>query len=201
MALLVGWTFQYVPSCELVWAFTTLGVVSFALAGWRRGQNFLVYCAVLNLCALVSLAYNLANGTAVYWPNFVAVLAWMAEQQIARRQAERYPVSARAHNVVIVAAGVALWLLVSRWFSGFYLTVSWSVFAFAVFTAGIALRERVYRWLGLGVLGAALARVVIFDVWRLETVYRILSFFALGVVLLVLGFIYNKYQERIRQWL
>jgi hypothetical protein len=58
-----------------------------------------------------------------------------------------------------------------------------------------------YRWLGLGVLACALGRVVIFDVWKLETLYRILSFMALGVVLLVLGFIYNKYQEKIREFL
>ena len=50
-------------------------------------------------------------------------------------------------------------------------------------------------------LACALGRVVIFDVWKLETLYRILSFMALGIVLLVLGFIYNKYQEKIREWL
>jgi uncharacterized membrane protein len=43
--------------------------------------------------------------------------------------------------------------------------------------------------------------VFVFDVWKLETIHRILSFMALGVVLLVLGFIYNKYQDKIRQWL
>jgi uncharacterized membrane protein len=43
--------------------------------------------------------------------------------------------------------------------------------------------------------------VVVFDVWKLETVYRILSFLALGVVLLVLGFIYNKYQAKFKEWL
>jgi len=42
---------------------------------------------------------------------------------------------------------------------------------------------------------------VIFDVWKLETLYRILSFMALGIVLLMLGFIDNKYQEKIKQWL
>jgi len=29
----------------------------------------------------------------------------------------------------------------------------------------------------------------------------VLSFLALGLVLVVLGFIYNKYQEKIRSWL
>jgi hypothetical protein len=35
----------------------------------------------------------------------------------------------------------------------------------------------------------------------LETLYRIFTFLALGVVLLILGFIYNKYQEKIKEWL
>jgi hypothetical protein len=29
----------------------------------------------------------------------------------------------------------------------------------------------------------------------------VLSFMALGLVLLVLGFLYNEYQEKIREWL
>ena len=48
---------------------------------------------------------------------------------------------------------------------------------------------------------AALGRVIVFDAWKLETIYRVLSFMALGIVLLVLGFFYNKYQDKIRQWL
>jgi uncharacterized membrane protein len=71
----------------------------------------------------------------------------------------------------------------------------------ALFTAGMVMRERMYRWIGLGILACALGRVFIFDVWKLETLYRILSFLALGVVLLVVGFIYSKYQEKIREWL
>jgi uncharacterized membrane protein len=53
----------------------------------------------------------------------------------------------------------------------------------------------------LGILGCALGRVVLSDIWKLETIYRILSFVALGAVLLVLGFLYNKYQQKIREWL
>ena len=92
------------------------------------------------------------------------------------------------------------WVL-EQWPEGIYLTASWSLLALALFTAGIALRERMYRWLGLGILACALGRVMVIDVWKLETLYRILSFMALGIVLLVLGFIYNQYQEKIREWL
>jgi uncharacterized membrane protein (DUF373 family) len=56
--------------------------------------------------------------------------------------------------------------------------------------------------LGLGILAFCLGRVMIVDVWKLEKeIYRVLSFTALGFVLLVLGFIYNKYQEKIKEWL
>ena len=84
---------------------------------------------------------------------------------------------------------------------GFYLTASWSALALVLFAGGVVLRERMYRWLGLGMLAAALGRVVVFDVWKQETIYRVLTFTALGVVLIVVSFIYNKYQDKIRQWL
>ena len=85
--------------------------------------------------------------------------------------------------------------------SGFYLTASWSVLALGLLATGMVLHERMYRWLGLGVLAVSLGRVVFFDIRELEPNYRVLSFLALGLVLIVLGFIYNRYQEKIRQWL
>jgi uncharacterized membrane protein len=108
-------------------------------------------------------------------------------------------------NLIIGLGSLCLWQLTSSWVltlaGGFYLTVAWTGVALVLFLAGLTLRERMYRWLGLAVLGCALGRVILLDVWKLEALYRTLSFFALGVVLLVLGFFYNRYQDRIRQWL
>ena len=109
-------------------------------------------------------------------------------------------------SVAILITGIALWTFVSRWVvltSGarFLLTVSWAALAAFLFALGFLLRERMHRWLGLGILTCAVGRVFLSDVWKLDTIYRIFSFMALGVVLLALGFIYNKYQEKIRQWL
>lgn len=207
MALIVWFIFRYVNELEFVWGFTAIGIAAFAISGWRRSRDFLVFATVLGVCALACLAYALVNGAAVYGPNFLAVFAWMVQQQVARRMPERYAVPAVGHNLAMAGAGAALWLLCSQWVSqrgftgGFYLTASWSVYAFGIIAAGVLLRERMYRWVGLGIIGAAVGRVVIIDVWKLETLYRIVSFFALGLVLLALGFIYNKYQDRLRQWL
>jgi uncharacterized membrane protein len=109
----------------------------------------------------------------------------------------------KIHAATVMIAGLSLWRLISCWgdISGIFLTMSWAGFAVLFFGLGIVLRERFYRWFGLGVLAAAVGRVVMVDVWRQETIYRVLTFMALGVALLVVGFIYNKYQETIRKWL
>jgi uncharacterized membrane protein len=84
---------------------------------------------------------------------------------------------------------------------GFYLTAGWSLLACVLFVLGMLLRERVYRFAGLGLLCLALAKIVLLDVWGLELVYRVISFMVLGVVLLVIGFLYTRYQDKIREWL
>jgi hypothetical protein len=147
----------------------------------------------------------LAEAPKVYWPNLLSLLALLGQQQIAKGLPDRYRLEGRWQAAIIVLGGLGLWRLLSLWVeetaSGFYLTASWSVLALALFTCGLVLRERVYRWLSLGILAGALGRIVVLDVWKLETLSRILSFMALGVVLLVLGFVYSKYQEKIREWL
>jgi uncharacterized membrane protein len=84
---------------------------------------------------------------------------------------------------------------------GFYLTAGWSLLAFAIFILGMLLRERIYRFSGLGLITLALAKIVILDVWGLELAYRIISFMVLGLVLLFIGFVYTRYQDKIRDWL
>ena len=199
------WFDKYVPARENCWALVLMGTALFAAAGWRRNRELLIFSAVYTLIALIRFVVAYKDAPTVYWPNLPALLAVLVQQQIAGRRPERYRAPKPAHICAIIVGGLSLWLLLSRWIleqsDGFYLTAGWSVLALLFFVAGMILRERVYRWLGLGILACAMGRVVIFDVWRLETIYRILSFMALGVVLLVLGFIYNKYQEKIKEWL
>jgi len=129
----------------------------------------------------------------------------LAQQVIAQRQSERYNLSREIQVTAILVGLASLWLWVSKWISeqagGFYLTATWAGLALVIFGAGFVLKEKMYRWTGLVVLTCAMGRVVFLDIWRLETLYRILSFMALGIVLLVLGFIYTKYEEKIREWL
>ena len=54
---------------------------------------------------------------------------------------------------------------------------------------------------GLVALGISLLRAVFHDIAQLATPYRILSFIALGVILLLLGYLYTRNKERLVKWL
>jgi len=205
LAMTICWIHKYIPQAERPWVFALLGVMAFAIAGWRRQREAILFSIAFTITGLATLWLLPTRELVVYLPNFLIALALLAKQQVARRNAQRYDLPAPAQTMMILTGCATLWWLISQWVllgaSGFYLTASWSGLAFAFIGGGVLLREKIYRWAGLGILTTALGRIVIFDVWKLETFYRVLSFMALGVVLVALGFIYNKYQEKIREWL
>ena len=101
----------------------------------------------------------------------------------------------------LLALGSAASFHVLRAFQGSGLAICWALLAAIIFCAGLSIRCRPYRLIGLWWLAAAVLHVVCIDVMRLETLGRILSFIILGLVLLALGFLYNKFQETIRKFL
>lgn len=205
LAMSLCWVNEYIPQPERVWVFALIGLSVFFFAGWRRSREAMLASAAYTMTGLVTLWLLLPHWDWVYFPNFLAVLALLGQQQLARRLADRYPVPDGVHHAVIVVGGLTLWKWLTQWVllgsGGFYLTASWSGLAFVLFGAGVVLREKLYRWVGLGILAVAIGRVFLYDVWQLERIYRVLSFMALGIVLVVLGFIYSKYQDKLRQWL
>ncbi|TAK93019.1 MAG: DUF2339 domain-containing protein, partial [Verrucomicrobia bacterium] len=210
LTMSLWWVLQYIARPEQVWTFTLIGAVIFGVAGWLWSREAVLFGGIYTIAGLALFWLRSFDDNFIYLPNLLAVLAWLAQQRVARRLPQRYAVNEAAHTALICLGCASVWRYVTLWVitlrpelgaSGSLVTASWSVLALVLFVCGMALRERMYRWAGLVVLAGALGRVVILDVWKLETIFRVLSFFALGLVLIVLGFIYNKYQEKIREWL
>jgi hypothetical protein len=206
LVLSVWWIHEHIPTRERIWVLIALAVAAFLCGGWWRKSEAFLFSTAFAFCGLCRFWLPLDGEPTVYLPNFLAMPALLATQQWARRRPDDFAALPKAaHNAIIVAGGLSLWIFISRWVmlesGGFYLTVSWSLLALALFSLGLALGERVYRWVGLGILGCAAGRIMAVDIWKLEVIYRVASFAALGVVLLLLGFLYNKYLDKIRQWL
>jgi uncharacterized membrane protein len=53
-------------------------------------------------------------------------------------------------------------------------------------------RSAFVRWLGLLLIAATIVKVFAYDTSQLDRVYRILSFIVLGILLLVISFVYQR---------
>jgi hypothetical protein len=206
VAMAIAWVHQYVPAREHSWLFVSTGAVAWAWGAWRHSSQTWIASGVFTVIGVFWFWVELDGHITLYLPNLAAVVLPALQQQAARRYPDRFAsLDGGWHTPLMISAALNLGWLVTLWVDrqpgGFYLTAAWAALAFGLFVAGLLWRERVYRWSGLVLLALAMGRVALVDVWKLETVYRMLSFLALGIVLLGLGFIYNRYQERIRQWL
>jgi uncharacterized membrane protein len=206
VAMSLWWVHDYIPECERVWVLGLVGTTIFLATAWKGSKYVAAFGGVYLAVALGRLMFTYLNPSPeIYFPDALFILALLGLQQLIHRKPKQFPIRPQWGTAIIVSGLLALWLFTSRWvvdLSGgtVYLTVAWAGLALITIAGGFAMRQHLYRWIGLGILACALGRVVI-DVWQLEIIYRILSLLALGVVLLALGFVYNKYQEKIREWL
>jgi len=75
-------------------------------------------------------------------------------------------------------------------------SVWWLVFAAATVRIGFWLDRQGVRQAGLAVAGLAAVKIALFDLSRLEALYRVGSFFALALIALALAYAYNRRARR-----
>jgi uncharacterized membrane protein len=77
------------------------------------------------------------------------------------------------------------------------LSAYWSLLGFGSLLFGLLRDDRRFRFAGFALLAVAIAKVFLFDLSTLESIYRVLSFIALGLLLLAAAFAYQRIRERI----
>ena len=60
---------------------------------------------------------------------------------------------------------------------------------------GMRLPNKTMRWLSIATFGVIIAKLALYDVWRMPAVGRIVVFIILGVLLLTLSFMYQKLKD------
>lgn len=90
--------------------------------------------------------------------------------------------------------GVALFLY---WrFEKGILTLLWTTEAFIVFGLSIILRENHFRYMALAALGGCLLRLLVYDMAQSDMALRGFVFVGMGVLMLAMNAMYNKYRSR-----
>ncbi|MBI3962213.1 MAG: DUF2339 domain-containing protein, partial [Deinococcus sp.] len=79
------------------------------------------------------------------------------------------------------------------------LSLFWTVYALAAVSVGIWQRTRLVRLFAVGLLYLSIVKVFVFDLSGLEQPYRIVSFFALGVTLLLVSLLYTRFEGRLSE--
>lgn len=77
------------------------------------------------------------------------------------------------------------------------ISVIWGVQGTLILLAGFGFKKRILRLIGMVILLLTILRLFIIDLSFLETIYRIISFIVLGVILMGISFIYTKYKDKI----
>lgn len=77
----------------------------------------------------------------------------------------------------------------------FTLNAIWGVYAAVLLAVGIGARILGARFLALGVFGITAAKLVLHDVWMLDTLYRTLVFMGLGAIFLACSVMYHRFRD------
>ena len=77
------------------------------------------------------------------------------------------------------------------------LSAYWALLGFASLLFGLLRDDRRFRLAGFALLAIAIAKVFLVDLSTLESIYRVLSFIALGLLLLAAAFAYQRIRARI----
>jgi uncharacterized membrane protein len=76
------------------------------------------------------------------------------------------------------------------------LSLVWAVYGGVMLAIGMNRRSKLLRIMALGLLGLTILKVFLFDLSSLEKLYRIISFIVLGLILLAVSFLYQRYRQR-----
>jgi hypothetical protein len=212
-ALGLLWISNFVPDEWRVLVFIAVGVVFFAMQFLRPAREWQWLALAYAVIGYLVLAGQFIGGEAIggeaigakaYWQSLVAIVALFGVQQLARRCEVDKKVPDWAHQWLILVGGglLFIWLSIKVSEMGGHgaRTIAWSLLAVVYFGAGLGLRERWYRLMGLGTLAIALVSLVPI-ISGMTTEMKIYSFFVMGGVFIGLGFVYTRYQEQLKKLL
>ncbi|MEK9175702.1 MAG: DUF2339 domain-containing protein, partial [Patescibacteria group bacterium] len=86
-------------------------------------------------------------------------------------------------------------------FKSAVLSIAWTLYAIVLLVIGIYKKSKIARTGSIVLFGVVVFKVFLVDTASLDDLYRFISFISLGVILLVAGFLYYRFKDRIIHFL
>jgi hypothetical protein len=202
------WLWYRVRTRALFWLVPVpLMALLFQTAGGTHASPAYMICALILLgagvrfkhrdaCVQSYIVASIALAFAVLHRELWISIATAALLYAAQALADRKPAAFLSVGATTLIAA----LLYTR-ISGEMLTVAWGLEGLALLACGFALRERVLRLQGLALLLVCILKLFLYDLRNLDTFPRILSFIALGAIMLGVSWIYTRFRNHLRNLL
>lgn len=200
----LGFFFHYIaPRCTLP---NTTGQVGRTLFGLGLATLIIGNVFILNPLWFRETVGSMPviNGLWYLFGPLILILALLA------RYARQHGLKPQAKLAGYLAVGLSFMLLsmfVRQGFSGdgyvlivsdlvsaerYAYSLAWVLFGGMLLVAGVFTRLDTLRYASLAVLLLAVGKVFLIDTANLENLYRVFSFFGLGVTLIALGYLYQR---------
>ena len=97
----------------------------------------------------------------------------------------------------VLSAEMITWLSILQYPETFKLGLSilWGVYALVLIVLGIWKKKKHLRIGGIGLFAVTLAKLFLYDIAGLNTISKTIVFLSLGLLLLIISFLYNKYKS------
>ena len=98
--------------------------------------------------------------------------------------------------LALLSLGLFVFFIATEW-DGITVTLLWLVVAVSLFVWGVGSKATWLRLAGMVLMGTTLLKLVLFDSLRFTPVQKIIAYLTLGVLLLLVGFFYQKFREKL----
>ena len=126
----------------------------------------------------------------------VAIGAFLAVSVIYKSLAKLPYKGERLYHLYLLAAVFLMFWFLGIKLEGAWVSVAWSILALTVIGYGFAYVDKVARTAGIIILLVTVLKVFIYDLSKLDVIYRVLSFMVLGVILLLTSFAYSRFAKK-----
>jgi len=204
-----------------IWA---VGGAVFLAMGLFAGIPAATVVGLLPLVWAAGLVFNLyghlaaqpfwlfANGRFAVSALLIAILAAAARSHsrgpgpphnAARSLAPAFYVAALAGSFLLLSAEVPAWIRAHfhdadqvGWLASVALSIVWGIYAMGLLLSGFAFNRKHLRIAALALFAMSAAKLLLFDITYRRAEYRILSFLAVGLLMISASYLYHRIERR-----
>lgn len=192
-ALSVAIIWQFDKPDYFIWlSWQSIVVISTAI--WFRSKfiifaNFFIY-------AIIFIAYLLIAGKVNAISLSFGVVALLSAR-ILNWQKHRLELKTEVmRNAYLIFAFFIFPYALYHSVPGRFVSLSWVGVTLLYYALSLILHNKKYRWLALATLLITVLRVFLVDTTNVEPIYRVISFLALGIVLIIISVLYARVRAK-----